>query len=214
MKSQRRESRRGVVDGYTLTSKPEKALPREHALPDELWYAKLANGRWLTKRRVEEKLGMLVMALDKSGSMAGKKTVWSRSIAYALTKLALKRRQPVALIFFDFVPHGPYTDPQQILEMLLTVESNGGTSIDRALAAALELLEQHKDKANTVVLITDGEDDVRTPAEELRRRNARLVAVMIDGHNETLQELARSGGHYMKAELDERGALRVVDAAL
>ncbi len=215
MRSQRRESRRGTVDGYSITANPAKALPREHALPTELWLAKLANGRWLTKRRVEEKLGMLIMALDKSGSMAGVKTIWSRSIAYALTKLALKRRQPVALIFFDFVPHGPFTDPQQILEALLTVPSDGGTNIDRALAAALELLRQHRDKTNTIVLITDGEDRVDTKPAELKKHGARLVAVMVKGKNPDLERLAKaSGGQYLAAQLDERGALRVVDAAL
>jgi len=38
--------------------------------------------------------------------------------------------------------------------------------------------------------------------------------VMIEGENDTLKKLAEeSGGQYLKAELDERGALKIVKIA-
>lgn len=211
----RREARRGEPNGYGITRNPAKALPREHALPDELWYAKLASGSWLKRRYVQEKLGMLVIAIDKSGSMAGDKTVWARSVAYALVKLALKRRQPVALMFFDLSVWGPWSNPSEIIEKLLSVPSDGGTCIDCALRESLRLLDMHRDRTNTIVVITDGEAGVSVTVDEFKRRSARLVAVMIHGFNDDLEQIARStGGQYMRAELDEKGALKVVDAAL
>jgi len=214
-RSTRRESRRGTVNGYTLTSNPARALPREHALPDELWLAKLASGKWLAKRRMEEKLGMLIIAIDRSGSMSGDKTIWARSVAYALVKLAAKRRQPIALYFFDYNVHNIVTSYDEAIEALLTVTSEGGTCIDCAIAHGLKLLQRYRDRTNTIVIITDGEDVVRLKPEELRRHGARLIAVMIQGHNESLKRLAEeSGGKYLSARLTEDEALEVVDAAL
>ena len=214
-RGQRREARRGEPNGYSITSNPAKALPREHALPSELWYAKLVSGSWLKRRYVQEKLGMLIVAIDKSGSMAGEKTVWARSVAYALVKLALKRRQPVAAMLFDQTVWGPFTEPSEIIQLILDTVSNGGTCIDCVLRRALQVLDEHRDRANTIVIITDGQDTVTTPPSELTKRNARLVAVMIQGYNASLEHLARvSGGQYMRAELSSDGALKVVDAAL
>ena len=50
---------------------------------------------------------------------------------------------------------------------------------------------------------------------ELRERRARLVAVMVEGDNESLKRLAgETGGVYTRAELDERGALRILDTTV
>jgi uncharacterized protein with von Willebrand factor type A (vWA) domain len=96
--------------------------------------------------------------------------------------------------------------------MLLTVRSDGGTNIDEALRTALKDLEKLKEQTNTIILITDGEDKVETKPEDLKKYNASLVAIMIEGRNDMLKTLAEaSGGQYLSAVPTEDGALKIVD---
>ncbi len=200
------------VAGYYLTKSVGRALPRELALPDDLFYAKLVGPGLLAREKLTVREGALYVLLDKSGSMEGEKTVWARSVALALLALARRKRARFFLRFFDTRVYDLVTDerPPQLLEMLLKVVSNGGTSIDTALRTALEDLHK-RDLArltNTIVLITDGEDKVTVKKEELQRAGARLISVMIQGSNDTLCYLS---DHYLRAQLSEHGALRLVE---
>ena len=211
----RARGRRGdELWGYAATRRVERALPRELALPDELFYARLASGGLLSRLKAEVTEGAYYVLVDKSGSMKSAKTVWARSVALALWQLARRKGRRYYLRLFDAVPHSCADDPVEALDMILTVAPGGGTDIDRALSAALEDLEALRGEASTIVIITDGEDEVSTPAEELRERGATLVAVMIRGDNPELRELAEaSGGQYLTAVLTRDGALRVIEAA-
>jgi len=198
------------VAGYRRTFAIERALPRELAMPEEIFFAKLASGGFASreKRRVVE--GALYVLIDKSGSMFGEKTIWARSVALALWKLAKMRRRKYFLRFFDDVVYERIEEPMKALEHILHIESNGGTNIDRALAIALDDISHLRNLTNTIVIITDGEDYVRIPADEFKRRSARLLAVMIQGDNRELEELAlATRGDYLRAKLDERGALEL-----
>ncbi|MEZ0346263.1 MAG: hypothetical protein ABWK01_06920, partial [Infirmifilum sp.] len=138
----------------------------------------------------------------------GDRTVWSRSVALALITLVRKRGQPFYLRFFDATPYPPISNPVEAVKAVLTVGSDGGTSIDDAIRAALEDLAKHSINANTIVIITDGEDSVTVKPEELRRVNARLISVMIQGDNETLRALSSA---FLRAELTKEGALRIIE---
>ncbi len=207
------------LGGYRLTRNPERALPRELALPDEVFYYKLANSGLLAREKVTVKEGAFYVLLDKSGSMAERgKFTWASATALALLKLARAKGRRFYARLFD---HWVYQllddrDPLRLSEELLTSVPNGGTSIDSALRTALRDLAENRElreKVNTVIVITDGEDTVTVEPGEFRRVNATLVAVMIKGHNEKLEELARAtGGRYMKVEPTREGTLRVVDA--
>jgi len=206
------------LGGYRLTRNPERALPRELALPDEVFYYKLANSGLLAREKVAVKEGAFYVLLDKSGSMAERgKFTWANATALALLKLARAKGRRFYARLFD---HRVYQllddrDPLGLSEELLTSAPNGGTSIDSALRTALRDLAEGglSEKTNTVIVITDGEDEVTVEPGEFRRVNATLVAVMVRGHNARLEELARAtGGRYMKVEPTREGTLRVVDA--
>jgi len=201
------------IAGYYLTKNVERALPRELALPDEVFYAKLVSSGLLAREKLSVKEGAIYVLLDKSGSMSeGEKTPWSRSVALALLALARRKRVKFFLRFFDTQVYDLVSDdePKALLEMLLKVTSNGGTSIDTALRAALEDLAKRSLShfTNTIVVITDGEDRVTVKPEELQRVQARLVSVMIQGDNEALRRLS---DQFLKAQPSERGALRLVE---
>jgi uncharacterized protein with von Willebrand factor type A (vWA) domain len=200
------------IAGYYLTKNPERALPRELALPDELFFAKLAGGGLLAREKLAPREGAIYVLLDKSGSMSGEKTVWARSVALALLALARRKRAKFFLRFFDTLAYDLVGDeePARLLELLLRVGSNGGTSIDTALQTAIEdLAERGLSKlTNTIIIITDGEDEVRTARRELERVGARLVSVMIRGSNGTLKRIS---DQYLKAELSAEGALRLIE---
>jgi len=200
--------------GYRLTKNIEKALPRELSLPDELFFYKLASSGFLSKEKMIVKEGAYYVLIDKSGSMDGEKTIWARAVALSLLKLAREKRRKFFMRFFDFQVYDLADDSnvEKLLTMLLTVRSNGGTNIDRALNTALKDLEKLKEQTNTIILITDGEDKVETKPEDLKKYNASLVAVMIEGRNDILKKLAEaSGGQYLSAVPTEDGALKIVD---
>jgi len=202
--------------GYRLTKKLEKALPRELAMPDEIFYYKLASSGFLAKEKLSVKEGAFYVLIDKSGSMAGEKTVWARAVALALLKLAREKKRRFFMRFFDYNVYDLLDDAdfQKLLTAILTVESNGGTSIDTALRTALKDLTKHKliEQTNTVVIITDGEDEVTVEPEEFKKVNATLVAVMIQGLNGTLRKIAEdTGGKYLKATLTADGALKLLE---
>ena len=201
--------------GYYRTKKIERAIARELALPDDLFYAKLLGNGFLAKEKQTVMEGAYYVIIDKSGSMAGEKTIWARSVALALYKLAIMKGRKYFLRFFDteVYPHGkPASDPEEVLELILTIESGGGTMIDKALRVALRDLRKHKliQYTNTIILITDGEDDVYTTKEDLRDHGATLISIMIQGHNETLEKIS---DQYFTAKLTPEGALKLVREA-
>jgi uncharacterized protein with von Willebrand factor type A (vWA) domain len=200
--------------GYRLTKNVEKALPREIALPDEIFYYKLASSGFLSTEKMIVKEGAYYVLIDKSGSMDGEKTIWARSVTLALLKLAREKKRRFFMRFFDFQVYdlADDSDIEKLMTMILTTKSDGGTNIDEALRTALRDLEKLKEQTNTIILITDGEDKVETKPEDLKKYNATLVAVMIEGRNDMLKTLANaSGGQYLSAEPTPDGAIKIVD---
>ncbi|MEM4562491.1 MAG: VWA domain-containing protein [Thermofilum sp.] len=215
-----KERRGEEIAGYRRTLRFDRALPRELALPDDVFYAKIASGGLLSREYYVSREGAYYVLIDRSGSMAGEKTVWARSVALALFKLARAKGRKFFLRFFDIKVHPPpeqppLSTPEEVVEHILSVVSTGDTSIDNALSTAIADLEKgFKELTNTIVIITDGEDRVSTSPDRLRAVGARLVAVMIQGRNEELRQLAlASGGEYLHATLDPRGGGLVVRAA-
>ena len=202
--------------GYRTTRKPWEALARDLALPDEVFEAKLLGNGLLAREKVVTKEGAYYVIIDKSGSMMGEKTRWARSVALALFKLARMKKRKYFLRFFDFIVHPdePISDPFQAIEYILKIGSDGGTSIDTALSTALKDLKERKlsEHTNTIIIITDGEDEVTIPVEAFKENNATLVAIMIQGDNYALKKIAEAtGGKYLKAVLDREGALKVIE---
>lgn len=200
--------------GYKLTRDLREAIPREVALPEEFFYYKLASTGFMAKEKIVSGEGAYYVAIDKSGSMIGEKTIWARSVALSIFKLAKRKKRKFFLRFFDAEvhPEKPISNPFDTLELILKVGSDGGTNINKIIRTAIRDLRELRDKTNTIIIITDGKDDVNIKAEELKENNASLVAVMIKGDNESLRRLAEeSKGQYLKAELTEEGALKLIN---
>ena len=204
--SKRRDEWGDEISGYMLTRRVERAIAREFALPEELFVRKLAEGFTAIEKQSSCE-GALYVLIDASGSMRGERAVWSRAVALALLKLARRKGRKFFLRFFCDAPYPLSENP---VEEILTFGVGGGTNINLAIARAISDLEEI-DETNTIVLITDGKDDVSSWRDELRRVNASLVSVMIQGHNE---ELRRTSDVYMRASLSfssGKKVLRVVN---
>jgi len=184
----------GVVFGKDLS----RALPSSLALPEEVFWYRYATGTLpLLELRGEEPRSFIMM-IDKSGSMKGEKTLWARSIALKLLQISKNSNIQAWCGFFDAVVHRVYDLKRQsheALKAVLAVSSKGGTSIDKALKEA--------DRYNaTIILITDGEDDVT-----YKPRN-RLISVMVMGNNEHLMKIS---DEYLAVEPNEKGTLKLVE---
>jgi hypothetical protein len=149
------------------------------------------------------------IVVHNSGSMHGEKTIWARSVALAIYRMAKVKRRRYFLRFFDKRTYHLLDDPEEVVDAILKVKSNGGTDITNALKTAIrDLIEKGlSDLTNTIVIITDGEDVVEDLSKELKKANANLISVMIQGDNETLKAISHS---YMKAELSEVGGLKLL----
>lgn len=140
--------------------------------------------------------------VHNSGSMIGKKTIWARAIALALFKQSREENREFYLRFFDYMPHelirirkraGP-KEIQELFMSLLTIISNGGTWIAKAIDTACKDIVKNKAKGvSTIVLITDGIDAVHedTVKYSLEEANAELITVMVGGLNETLRRVSK-----------------------
>ncbi len=197
------------LSGYSLTKRIDRALVRELALPEELFLKKFSGEGFLTKEKLSIAEGAYYILIDKSGSMEGEKTIWARSVALAIYRMAKVKRRKYFLRFFDKKTHPLLDDPENVVDAILKVRSNGGTDITTALKTAVkDLIERGlSDLTNTIVIITDGEDVVDDLTRDLKKANANLISVMIQGDNETLREISQS---YMKAELSEIGGSRLL----
>ncbi|MEM0139739.1 MAG: VWA domain-containing protein [Ferroplasma sp.] len=202
----------GELAGYVKTLHISNVLSRELAMPDELFYSRIASG-FTGKEKMLKSSGAYYILLDKSGSMyEGDKTLWSRSVALALFRIAELKKRKYFFRFFDNKPHELLETPYDIMNGLLTVEANKGTCIECALKTALNDLQEGNmmKQTNTIIIITDGEDRVNMKDYFKKDGNVKLITVMINGHNEGLK---RASMEYINASLNEEGALQLLGLA-
>ncbi len=203
----------GELGGYYKTRNVMRAIPREVAMPDEIFYSKLASG-FTAREKVINSEGSYYILLDKSGSMYEEtKTVWSRSVALALYKLSTLKKRKYYLRFFDNKPHEVLTRPYDVLNNILTVEANKGTCIECAIITAINDLKSNRlVDTNTIIIITDGEDHINKNQLKLllKKYNIKMISVMINGNNEDLKNISDI---YMTASLTNEGAIKLINAA-
>jgi len=220
-KKRKEEFVKGELDGYELSSNVEKLVPTELAYPDLYLYAKFAEGRLLSYKKVlPMSIGPLYVLLDKSGSMEGTKILWAKATALALFMRARAEKRPFYIRFFDSTPYSLVkvsmkTKPSEILrlmEYIARVKSGGGTDITRAVISACDDIEGYRAKgASDIVLVTDGEDRVSDAIIKrmLKRASAKLVTVMIRGDNSDLRRL--SSKYFRVIQLSSKEILQVVE---
>ena len=210
-------ARLGMPGGYGVTRKPEKAIPRELALPEELFLAKLAKGQFLTRVKLTREKGVMILLLDRSGSMSGYKIAWAKAVALALGVKAMKEKLDYMLIPFDYGVHESMTLDQ--LEDIMRISAGGGTDIGDAIVASLELAILKGYKRANVIVITDGEDwiaeDYETKILDLAKKvKASIKVFYIEGTNEVLKRIARATkGQLFTVEPSGESAISVVSTA-
>lgn len=168
------QSQFGTPSGHTFGKTPLSVFAQ--SIPDDVfWYRFATSSLPVYELTVEKEPKKILVLLDKSESMAGEKTLWARAVALAV----VQRFKHVSLMFFDYEPSEVIVDKPEIVKTLVTLESQGGTSISNALLKASHI------NSDITLLITDGEDQI---SKTFKFR--KLISVMVKGHNESLRKIS------------------------
>ncbi len=153
--------RSGDRDGYfMLLASPRVTVPKERILPKQV-----------------------VFVLDRTGSMSGKKIEQARkSLLFCLGRLRPEDRFDV--ITFnespDVLTHALVPASAENLtkarHFVENIEASGGTNIDDALRASLDLLRDEPGRTKMIVFLTDGlptvgETDINTILTHFKQKN-------------------------------------------
>jgi VWFA-related protein len=135
--------------------------------------------------RVPVSLGIV---LDTSGSMDGEKMYAAKQALERFLFQLLDPEDEVFLYRFDNQPElveGWTTDKRRISDVLRRIEPRGGTALYDAVAEAVQLAQQGKNKKKAVVIISDGNDtssrtDVFAVKQLIRETEVLVYAIGID----------------------------------
>ena len=213
---------KGELYGYEEGSDLERIVPSELAMPEELFYVRLAESQLLLyQKQIKESLGPIYLLLDKSGSMDGEKILWAKAVALALYSRARRENRDFYLRFFDNIPYplikviknAKSKDVIKMIEYIGKIRGGGGTDISRSVISACEdIKEGHVKGVSEVIILTDGEDKIAetTVRRSLKDANATLISVMIRGDNADLRRI--SDTYLVVYKLDQNDLLKVVEA--
>ncbi len=213
---------KGELYGYEEGSDIERVVYSELALPDVLFYLKLAEGQLLLyQKQIKETLGPIYLLLDKSGSMDGEKILWAKAVALALYSRARRENRDFYLRFFDNIPYplikvqknAKSKDVIKMIEYIGKIRGGGGTDISRSVISACEdIKEGHVKGVSEIILLTDGEDKIAetTVRRSLKEANSQLISVMIRGDNADLKRV--SDEYLVVYKLDHNDLIKIVEA--
>ena len=212
----------GEITGYELGKDIERIVTSTLALPDELFYLRLLEGKLLLYQKVlTQSLGPLYCLLDKSGSMDGIKMTWAKAVVLSLYMRAVKEHREFYFRFFDSVPYPlakidkkpKAKQVLKLLEYIARVKGSGGTDISRAIILATnDIRSGIVRETSDIVLITDGVDRIaeQLVAYNLKKSKARLITVMILGDNKSLRKISLK--YFTVTKLSKEDMLQVVEA--
>jgi Ca-activated chloride channel family protein len=161
----------------------------------------------------------LVLALDTSDSMAGRRLSDAHAAVVHFLDELLEPVDETALLLFNHRPLlvAPWTqDRQQLHGRLIDLYPQGGTAMYDAIGAALPLFHERRHPRGALVVISDGDDTASDlPLTDLRARLLRedvfLYAVAIDAPDarpsarvnaHALNELTGASGGYTEIVAD------------
>ena len=135
--------------------------------------------------RVPVSLGIV---LDTSGSMDGEKMYAAKQALERFLFQLLDPEDEVFLYRFDNQPElveGWTRDKRRIADVLRRIQARGGTALYDAVAEAVQLAQQGKNKKKAVVIISDGNDtssrtDVFAVKQLIRESEVLVYAIGID----------------------------------
>ncbi len=172
-----------------------------------------------------ENSGPIYVLVDKSGSMAGEKVVWAKTVTLKLFQSSRSEGRDFSMRFFDEMPHelikasaGDGKSKINTVREICTMESGGGTKIDAIIDKALSDIEAGKwngEKGKpTLIIITDGEDNLsyNSIKDRLERNRVELVSVMVKGRNSDLKRL--SPNYFEVQKMDGDAALKLVNVGI
>ncbi len=177
---------------------PPELLALHHPLLRRDFARRLVEGRLLSyalRGPDERGRGPMIVCLDGSSSMAGQKEIWSKAVALTLLEIARRQRRLFRFICFSSADTPLYTldlNPRERHEVqvdrALDVAEyfpGGGTDFEAPLGAALDCLGAARFRRGDVVLITDGECQVRPEwlahfQAEKKRLGFSLYSVLIN----------------------------------
>lgn len=212
----------GEITGYELGKDIERIVPSILALPDELFYLRLLEGRLLLYQKVlTQGRGPLYVLLDKSGSMDGTKMTWAKAVTLSLYMRAVKEHREFYFRFFDSIPHPlahvgrrpKARDVLKLVDYIARIKGSGGTDISKAIITACNDIRKGSVRdVGDIVLITDGVDRIAEQliAYNLKKANARLITIMILGENRSLRNM--SVRYFSVVKLDQKNLLKIVEA--
>ena len=139
--------------------------------------------------RVPVSLGI---ALDTSGSMQGDKIDAARAAIRRFVSELLDENDEVFLYRFSNYPvlvQGWTHDRRDLLEPLDRIQPNGATAMYDAVARAIPLAQQGRNRKKALVVISDGNDtssrmDIRDLKEQIRQSEVLVYAVGIDSESD------------------------------
>ncbi len=176
-----------------------KILHREHALPEELFWKRAVEKQVQRREYVkyEEQKQLIYILVDSSGSMdSGGRIQKAAGVVYNRLKAVLKDEAEIYIRFFDSSPKElqkatTAAEARQVLKGIKNkgAYSGGGTNFKAAIDTAVQ--DIHKDKnrfhACDIVMVTDGEDQVR----DINLKGLDLHVFSVGATNHGLKSLAR-----------------------
>ncbi|CAM3390724.1 VWA domain-containing protein [Saccharibacillus brassicae] len=153
------------------------------------------------KREVPE-LG-LILVIDRSGSMSGSKIELAKEAAMRTVEL-MRAKDTVGVVAFDDSPWWvveprKLTDKEEVLQLIQSIPSGGGTNIFPAMASATETIKGIDAQRKHIILLTDGQSAGGGSYEELlaglgeEQVTVSSVAVGSDADRGLLQRVADLG---------------------
>ncbi len=135
---------------------------------EDLFYAKVVTHQLLIYElwQREKQPRPVYLCIDNSGSMAGEKEVWAKSVALALAHMALDHGRPVDVVLFGdaadplrVVSLRPEDDGSTRLGKAMDVASyflGGGTDFVKPLGHVLEAVRSHSGPGHDLLFVSDG----------------------------------------------------------
>jgi uncharacterized membrane protein len=160
----------------------------------------------------------IVLVIDKSGSMSGRKMELALEAASATVEF-LSERDSVGVVAFDSEAMGVVNltkveDKRAITDRIRSIQAAGGTNMHPGIRMAYEWLQGSDAQLKHIIVLSDGqseEGDFRGIAQSARNAGMTLSAVAIgeDADRQTMKFIADTGGGRFYATDDAESLPRI-----
>lgn len=195
----------GVIKNVGTGNDIVKMLPSEKALMSTPSTKALFKKKYVEKQCLQYEvennkrkgMGPIIVAVDSSGSMSGKRMEWAKATALALLEIATKQKRNFYIYFFDTKVKKNRTwsfekgqvKPATIID-IAQVDCGGGTNFSVPVHKAMDIISKEKGfKKADITFITDGDctlydEQVEEVNKMKKERNVKIQTIIInmDGH--------------------------------